>query len=82
MELNMAKRRIGQKQVWSDEKFIQRLERIKAKTLLEKNEQVSLTEITRQLAMSPLMDELENEIIRKQAKLNLKIKLDNQRRFI
>lgn len=73
--------RNNQKQLWSDKEFVERLERIKAYRLLQGKPIKNLGELTKEMLQCPSFKDLEQELINKEIKNTLKIKLDKKNLF-
>lgn len=72
--------RNNQKQIWSNREFAKRLERIKAMRLLKGKPVKNLGQLTKEILKCPSWKNVEKELIEKDIlKLNLQIKLDNQK---
>ena len=67
-----------QKQLWSDEEFIKRLERIKAERLLNGKPVKNLGVLTKEMLKCPSFKEVEKELLEQQIKVDLAIKLDKR----
>lgn len=72
-----------QRQIWSDEEFVKRLERIKAMRLLNGKPIKNIGQLTKEILQCPSWDKVEQELIKKiekdKARINLQIKLDHQK---
>lgn len=82
MKLKKQKReRNKEKQVWCDALFKNKLERLKARSLIERNEKLKLAAITRKIVEHPLFDDIERSIVLGDKKLNnaIKIKMDKKK---
>jgi len=77
----MPKERNKQKQLWSDIEFINVLERIKAKRLLNGKPVKNLGQLTEEILKCPSFKQIEAELINADIRLNAKLKLDNKELF-
>lgn len=76
----MASDRNTQKQLWSDRKFIDWLETVKAKKLLEKNPVNNLGQLTKQMLECPSIKQLEKELVgAREFKDQIRIRLDRKK---
>lgn len=69
-----------QKQIWSDLDFIDKLEKIKAKRLLNNNPVKNMGQLTKEIIKCPSFETLERELI-DFGKKNSLIKFDKKRRL-
>ena len=75
----MASERNRQKQLWSDKKFIEALEKIKAMRLLSGKPVKNLGILTKEMLECPSFKELEKELVeRSKVRDTLRIKLDKK----
>lgn len=70
-----------QRQLWSDKEFVERLEKIKAHRLIQGKPIKNLGELTKEMLKCPSFKDVENELISKEIKASLKIKLDKKNLF-
>lgn len=78
----MKRERNKQKQIWSDEEFIERLKKIKAQRLINGLPVKNIGQLTKEMLQCPSFKELEKELVNiNKIKLEVKIKLDKQDLF-
>jgi len=70
-----------QRQLWSDKEFVERLEKIKAHRLIQGKPVKNLGELTKEMLKCPSFKDVESELINKEIKASLKIKLDKKNLF-
>lgn len=56
-------KRDKQKQIWVDEVFVDRLEKVKAKALLNNRAYKSLAELSNELVNAPAFDDVERQLV-------------------
>lgn len=77
----MKRERNKQKQLWSDKEFVERLEKIKAQRLLQGKPVKNLGVLTKEMLACPSFKAVEDELINKEIKESLRIKLDKKNLF-
>jgi len=64
------------KQLWVDEEFVRKINEIKLKRMLINKEKLGTPQITKEMLETPSFKQLEQELLKKDMKAKLKIKLD------